>query len=42
MDFKQSIDLANLAKLPTGHHFYAFPQAARDLSLNNANQGRDK
>jgi len=41
-DSKRLIDLANLADLPTGHHFYAFPQAARDLSLNNANRGRDK
>jgi hypothetical protein len=39
-DSKQLIDLANLAGLPEGHRFYAFPQAARDLSLNK--QRRDK
>jgi hypothetical protein len=37
-DSKQLRDLANLAGLPTGHRFYAYPQAARDLSVNNANQ----
>ena len=39
-DSKQLIEVANRAGLPFKHHFYAFPQAARDLSLNN--QGRDK
>jgi len=41
-DTKRMIEVANRSGLPRGHHFYAFPQAARDLRLKNANQERGK
>jgi hypothetical protein len=39
---KRMIDVADRSKVSRGHRFYAFPQAARDLRLKNANQERGK